>query len=294
MLLLVIVNVKSLPTAWTISILYQLRNLYFRRGDSFRRCERLPDPSAPWLTGIADTVFSQSSGNDLLEKISPSSGIFTSDIFAPAEYSTYASLAETDYNLHKSNSTYFADLDIARSKLIARLLGRIWPLASVPIKVTPPVVSKVNPAVIIGSVHTSFHREIKPLASYRIRSRVLAWDNRWIYVGSWFLAGKKRGSRITTKDSGTGHAATSTVLASSLTKYIVKRGRITIRPEDIWKEAGLVPGNSPDDETADDGRKGDEIEEERLRGMRLVSSGWSELDDLMRIEGEAVAARDLS
>lgn len=37
---------------------------------------------------------------------------------------TSTSLLETDYNLHKSNSTYFADLDIGRSMLISALLRR--------------------------------------------------------------------------------------------------------------------------------------------------------------------------
>src|ERR1700743_1360053 len=46
------------------------------------------------------------------------------DLFHFLVTKSHASLWETDYNLHKSNSTYFADLDVARTHLVAALLRR--------------------------------------------------------------------------------------------------------------------------------------------------------------------------
>ena len=36
--------------------------------------------------------------------------------------STRAPLLETDYNLHKSNSTYFSDMDISRTQLFTAII----------------------------------------------------------------------------------------------------------------------------------------------------------------------------
>jgi hypothetical protein len=85
-------------------------------------------------------------------------------------------------------------------------------------------------AIILGSVHTSFHREIKPYELYEVRSRVLGWDKKWIVVGSFFVRPRKQ------KDNGE-----EVLLASALSKYVVKKGRFTVSPERCFTAAGWLP-----------------------------------------------------
>ncbi|KKY20069.1 hypothetical protein UCRPC4_g04258 [Phaeomoniella chlamydospora] len=181
-------------------------------------------------------------GNRMLsvvKKAHPEDPIINHPLFRPETITTHAPLLETDYNLHKSNSTYFSDLDISRSKVMGRLLAAVWPLSDIRVEVradsndpnSEMKLQKVKgrAATILGAVHTTFRKEIAPYASYNVQSRVLSWDNRWIYIGTWFL---KPASKPKEKP---------TVLACSLSKYIVKKGRITVRPELMFAAGGLLP-----------------------------------------------------
>lgn len=85
--------------------------------------------------------------------------------------------------------------------------------------------------IYLGAVHTSFHREIAPYQKYCVRSRVLGWDRKWIVIGSWFVGEHEQ------KGKGKGEV----LLASALSKYVVKRGRVTVRPEACLERAGWLP-----------------------------------------------------
>ena len=82
--------------------------------------------------------------------------------------------------------------------------------------------------IILGSVHASFRRQVLPYEKYEVRSRVLGWDAKWLVIGSWFIRPAK-GKR------------TEEVLASALSKYVVKKGRFTVSPERCLRSAGLLP-----------------------------------------------------
>lgn len=83
--------------------------------------------------------------------------------------------------------------------------------------------------VILRSVYCSFRREIKPYQRYEVESRVLGWDEKWMYIGSWFL------SRSRGKDGK------KEVLASALSKYVVKKGRLTVGPARVLEASGYLP-----------------------------------------------------
>ena len=85
--------------------------------------------------------------------------------------------------------------------------------------------------MILGSVHTSFHKEIRMYELYEVRSRVMGWDRKWLVVGSWFVRRGKGG-----KD-GEGEV----LLASSLSKYVVKKGRFTVSPARCLELSGWLP-----------------------------------------------------
>ncbi|KAL7942522.1 hypothetical protein V8C42DRAFT_331243 [Trichoderma barbatum] len=153
-------------------------------------------------------------------------------LFQPIVINTDTHQLEIDMNVYKSNSTFFSDLEVSRLKLMGQIMAPAWPMDDMEIEYKgrdgKDKKEKVEgrPAVILGATHTSFKHELRPHAAYTIESRVLGWDSRWIYVGSWFH--DKSSSK-------------KTVQATSLSKYIIKKGRITVRPEQFFLECGWIP-----------------------------------------------------
>ncbi|OBT54284.1 hypothetical protein VE04_05725 [Pseudogymnoascus sp. 24MN13] len=55
--------------------------------------------------------------------------------------------------------------------------------------------------IMLGGVHCSFKREIKPYEKYEMWSRMLAWDRKWLYVVTHFVkAGTARPAGWTLDD----------------------------------------------------------------------------------------------
>ena len=85
---------------------------------------------------------------------------------------------------------------------------------------------------------------------------MLSWDQKWLYLVSHFVEkGKVRPSRYTLQPRKkkehlvhertplTGdieHVPHSAIFASSVAKYVFKQGRLTIPPETILKESGVL------------------------------------------------------
>ncbi|SCU93406.1 LAFA_0F16248g1_1 [Lachancea sp. 'fantastica'] len=130
--------------------------------------------------------------------------------FSYSKLSTYASLFECDFYLHKSNSTYFEELDVSRTDLMTKIFQKLF------------LTSKRYPYVPVANVFTTFMKEIKPFQAYEVRSCILCWDEKWLYVMSRFLT--KNGSQLA---------------ALSITKYVLKDGRKTIPPQTALEICGL-------------------------------------------------------
>jgi hypothetical protein len=228
--------------------------------------------------------------------------------------SSHASLLEIDYNLHKSNSTYFADLDASRCHLVMYLcrsgMAAVSANAKTKLVVDPrtgmPATGKPN--IALGAAHTSFRREIAPYARYEMWSRVLAWDRKWLYIVTHFVpAGTVKptewldprfGLRGVRKGQGAGVKSggetdwESKVLASSVSKYVFKLGRLTIRPDVVLGASGLLPerpGGWAQEETAiglgesatHEGQEWDwqRVEARRRHGM-IMAANFHALDGL--------------
>lgn len=134
-------------------------------------------------------------------------------VFQVSEYKTYNSPFECDFYMHKSNSCYIQELDVARAELMTLVFQRFF--------VERPTESKTWVFVPVANVFCSFKKEIKPFQRYNIRSRVMAWDQKWIFILSQFVTGKDK------------------VCASAVTKYVLKDGRKTVPPIDALKFSGL-------------------------------------------------------
>ena len=120
--------------------------------------------------------------------------------------------------------------------------------------------------IILGGVHCSFRREIKPFQGYEIWSRLLTWDRKWIYIINHFVEkgstqpkgytlqpwrklkghrGKKnvdeKALEQQTTDAKESVSTAPKIFASSIAKYVFKVGRRTIPPVQMLEAGGLVP-----------------------------------------------------
>ncbi|KAI9722191.1 MAG: hypothetical protein M1828_004874 [Chrysothrix sp. TS-e1954] len=277
----------------------------------------------------------------------------------------YTPLPECDYNGHKSNSTYYSDLDMARLALFSCILrkgirargahekgtaddDKAWtdyhellakeerkrnpdaPALPVP----PPPPKKGTFMIGLGAVSCHFKREIKPYERYDIWTRVLAWDRKWLYMictmvkagtvvpEGWALQPWKGGSKhlarqkakVAEKHSEESNAHANSlpgqveqdleyknaIFASSIAKYVVKKGRYTIPPEIVLRNSSLLPlrpGLSPSAREADLGAAPDwwtwdNVEKERLRGLELAGK-FGALDGAGGLHDEFPVSRPL-
>lgn len=179
-------------------------------------------------------------------------------LFAPLITQSYNTLYDTDYNLHKSNSTYFADLDIARAHTVGAVirtgLARLnagdqegLPKSTIEVK--------GRYVVALGAVSCFFQRQIEPMQGFEIYTRVLSWDRKWLYTVSHII--KKgaikpdsyvlqpwkngKGSKKKTSKAGEEEDLTKHIFATSMARYVFKKGRLTINPEIVLERSRLLP-----------------------------------------------------
>ncbi|KAK6198153.1 uncharacterized protein RJT21DRAFT_55239 [Scheffersomyces amazonensis] len=148
-------------------------------------------------------------------------------LFTWITLSTRVSPLEIDMYIHKSNSTYFLDLDIARTKLVLRIFQATWWNHYDNISKEYKSTGLANiPYAPIGTVKCTFKKELKVFEQFDIKSRVFAWDSKWLFIISKFVTVRKGQEKV--------HAI-------AMTKYVFKKnGRITIKPEEMIAEGGFL------------------------------------------------------
>ncbi|KAI5467189.1 hypothetical protein BGZ63DRAFT_418910 [Mariannaea sp. PMI_226] len=179
-------------------------------------------------------------------------------LFKPMITPSHAPLLEIDYNLHKSNSTYFADLDVARTNLVSFLVrastAALARNAETKIILDPKTGKPIKGAigVMLGAVECSFKKEIPAYRGFEMWSRVLSWDRKWLYIVTHYVpkgtakptewldprCGKmrKRGPQ----DPAGGWE--KKIYATAISKYVFKIGRFTVHPAHVLGGAsGLLP-----------------------------------------------------
>ncbi|KAI9790117.1 MAG: hypothetical protein M1833_002106 [Piccolia ochrophora] len=213
-------------------------------------------------------------------------------LFRPVITPSHVPLLDCDWYGHKSNSTYFADLDVSRSHLVAALfkagIREPGPPPAALVATTADGAGGTagegrrggggdKPSVQLGGVSCVFRREIRPYQRYEVWSRVCAWDRKWLYIVSHFVEpGKMRAPKkyllqngrqkkttprstdeesVTEKKSANGvppppgltgpssdPAPTHPALfASAISRYVFKRGRLTVPPETVLERCELLP-----------------------------------------------------
>lgn len=268
LLVFLVMNRKNLPFAWTTRVL----------GSLFRHVAIRRSPGPPRV------------------------------LYHYCVTTTHAPLLETDYNFHKSNSTYFSDLDVSRSHLLMHLFaqGMERVTKNAAYKVVRDKEGKLVKGgfgIGLGSVFCSFKREIAPYSKYEMWSRILCFDRKWIYILTHFVdAGKVRptswdgkglfrgvgkvrsagGNKSAGGTAGDANGrsvdpsiATSPdfekhIFATAVTKYVFKLGRFTVHPAIVIEESGLLP--------------------ERPGGWRSGESETGTPEDLSGFEAELASA----
>ncbi|KAH7336298.1 hypothetical protein BKA65DRAFT_506108 [Rhexocercosporidium sp. MPI-PUGE-AT-0058] len=274
-LLLLLINLKSIPLAWHMRLFYgYIRHYYLER-----------DRPIPLSTPTNLTLFQ------------------------PTIYTSSTPLMELDFNLHKSNATYFSDLDIARGHHLyclfrlgfSRYNSDNAPTVSSPTSSQNSSASKtksgrVHPA--LGGVTCTFKREIKPYQQYDIWTRVVSWDSKWLYLISHFVE-KGAGTPIGYSDqpwrqqqlvkekipsvekggtdgkgkSGGKPVKQPKVYAFAVSKYAFKQGRLTVSPVTFLEACELLPKiSSGEGGSADDLQLWETIEAKRKAGMGLCGN----------------------
>lgn len=187
-------------------------------------------------------------------------------LFQPMITSSRSGFLECDYNLHKSNSTYFSDFDIGRLELLVSLCTH-------GIEKTRKELAKTGKesfSIMLGGVSCNFRREIKPYEGFEVWTRILCWDQKWLYVIGHFVKKgavkprsyslqpwkkveetMERNAHATANESSqaTGVVTTPAIFASAIAKYVFKKGRLTIPPERILQASELLPPKPADHET---------------------------------------------
>ncbi|KAL9097681.1 MAG: hypothetical protein Q9165_000007 [Trypethelium subeluteriae] len=238
--------------------------------------------------------------------------------------SAWTPLLELDYNLHKSNSTYFADLDVARAQLmlclfrtgIERLIKGEETVMVEETRLSGSVAryGVENHAqealkgggkflIALGGISCHFKKEIKAYSGYEIWTRVLSWDRKWIYLVSHIVkrglakpeeyvlqTGRWRGRSAeirSDKDKEISEEARTKrkeewkrgIYATSVAKYVVKRGRITIPPELVLERSRLLPPRPPE-------RKEDPISKPTLEGDASADQSMISVEAAQAIQDE--------
>lgn len=186
---------------------------------------------------------------------------------------------EIDVYGHKSNSTYFADVDISRAHLVTTLFGQA--IAKIRGSTTMNGLSNKssNFTMALGAVSCSFRKEIKPYESYDLWTRIISWDEKWVYLVTHFVkknakitprqftlyprqknlsseSSSRQGSVASLTESTNGYLSAlnrhqTPIVASALSKIVFKEGRKTIAPAVMLELAGLLPSR-PQQEKLDD------------------------------------------
>lgn len=212
----------------------------------------------------------------------PSVDFKPSHIFQPLVTSSTAQLLETDFNLHKNNSTYFSDVDISRTHLACTLFAK--GIEKMRGGTSAYTGSKEPPfGLALGAVSCSFHKEIKPYQDYDMWSKILSWDEKWFYIVTHFVrkgAVKPECSSLYPEQDAVDEldmmksldpASDPTqqpgkvVFATALSKCVFKSGRKTVSPATMLDVSGLL---SPDMDASEI----ENVEQQRQSGFMAASS----------------------
>ncbi len=114
---------------------------------------------------------------------------------------------DLDVQMHMNNGRFLSIMDLGRIDLMVR--SGFWAIAR-----------KNGWFPLVGSVKIDYRRTLAPLAKFEMTSRIIGWDDRWIFIEQEFLQGNKLAA----------HAIFKTMIRS-------KQGLVT--PAEVMKATGF-------------------------------------------------------
>lgn len=88
---------------------------------------------------------------------------------------------DLDINLHMTNSRYNSFMDIGRINFMIRTGG--W-----------DKLRKAGMLPVLGSLATRFRRPVNPFQKFTVNTRIVSWDERWLYMEQRIVAGGETAS----------------------------------------------------------------------------------------------------
>lgn len=82
---------------------------------------------------------------------------------------------DLDLNMHMTNSRYLSMMDLGRLDLILRSKAR-------------PLVLHNKWKAILGASNIRFRRALNPFQAFELRTKVVGWDAKWLYIEQKFYA----------------------------------------------------------------------------------------------------------
>ena len=152
-------------------------------------------------------------------------------LFDPSIMTLRCPLYDVDLMFHKTNSSYFADLDEARLRVLARVFPECFAMFH-----------SNKPLLVLGSTACVFFKSILPMQPYELHTQILCWDQKWLYIATYFLVSGGSKKLLYTRDTGGDieEVKKKIVLAAAVTKYCFKKGRLTVKPDDYLREKNII------------------------------------------------------
>jgi acyl-CoA thioesterase FadM len=82
---------------------------------------------------------------------------------------------DLDLNLHMNNGRYLTLMDLGRMQLLIRLgvMGTVMKNRWMP---------------VIGGAEIRFRRSLAPFQSFELKTRLISWDEKWVYIEQKFVS----------------------------------------------------------------------------------------------------------
>jgi len=154
-----------------------------------------------------------------------------------------------------------------------------------------------SPIFMLGGTNVVWKREIGMYKGYELWSRLLSWDEKWMYAltsfvekgrvkpKSYYLQ-KKQPPGAGEKEEKKKEIDSKVIYASAISRFVFKRGRKTVPPMEMLKSSGLLPA----DDDIEGLRKMEEIRLRRL-GIAQLREGWDAVHDIFFEEIDEVLGR---
>jgi hypothetical protein len=193
--------------------------------------------------------------------------------------------------MHKSNSTYFSDMDISRTHLFTAIIrngikknSRLYGAKKTAVAgaVGATEGSRGRHLIALGGISCLFKREILPYTKYEMWTRILCWDRKWFYLvthlvkpgvgkpSSWTLQPWRK-AKSTEVDR---EKLMKAVYATGIAKYVIKRGRVTVPPEQALLDADMVPVK-PEGWVYDEAEDNEKVDGEDVLPKSVLAEEWN-------------------